>query len=282
MILQDIKQKFRLVNAYEDWKDYRQLLTDMVIDIAGDDKAKTVAVIGAGYCNDIDIKSLCGQFGEIFLVDCDTEALNNVIYGMDEEDAKKVILRQASLTGIEESNVSEFFNDTLIKLQNRGKYLTYHEFDEILMDNLDLLLSKTYTEDEVMKALPRADIAVCNGVCSQLFSVISYFIRSVAASIPEALFKGAMDVADRAEQRLKSKNDVIIPAIVNAILKSAGDYVIFGNEYSKERPVEGAYQCIEAVAKSGHVIKECEATWSFNRNENIEYNMFLQICKGSL
>ena len=282
MILQDIKQKFRLVNAYEDWKDYRQLLTGMVIDAGGSDKSKTIAVIGAGYCNDIDIKSLCRQFNEIILLDCDSEALEKVLIGLGEEDAKKVILRQASLTGIEESDVSEFFNDTLTKLQNRGKYLTYHEFEEILMTNLDRLLGKMYTtEDEVVKALPRSDIMVCNGICSQLFSFFSYFIRSVAASIPEALFKGAMDVADRAEQRLKSKNDVIIPAIVNAILKSAGDYVIFGNEYSKERPVEGAYQCIEAVAKSGHAIKECEATWSFNRNENIEYNMLLQICEGS-
>lgn len=281
MILQDIKKKFRLVNAYEDWMDYRQLLTGMVIDAGGSDKSKIVAVIGAGYCNDIDIKSLCRHFNEIILVDCDSEALEKTLLGLGDEDAKKVILRQASLTDIEESDVSEFFNDTLIKLQNRGKYLTYHEFDEILMANLDLLLSKTYTEDEVMKALPRADIAVCNGVCSQLFSVISYFIRSVATSIPEALFKGAMDVADKAEQGLKSKNDLIIPVIVNAILKSAGDYVIFGNEHSIDHPVEGAYQCIEAVAKSGHVINECEATWSFNRKENIEYNMLLQICEGS-
>ena len=281
MILQEIKQKFKLVNAYEDWKDYRQLLTGMVIDAGGSDKSKTVVVIGAGYCNDIDIKSLCRQFNEIILLDCDSEALEKVLIGLGEEETKKVIPCTLSLTGIEESDISVLFTDTLANLQKCGRYLTYHQFEDILMTNLDRLFGKMYTtEDEVMKALPRADIAVCNGVCSQLFSIISYFIRSVAASIPEALFKGAMDVADRAEQRLKSKNDVIIPAIINAILKSAGDYVIFGNEYSKERPVEGAYQCIEAVAKSGHVIKECEATWSFNRKENIEYNMLLQICKG--
>lgn len=283
MILQDIKQKFRLVNAYEDWKDYRQMLTDMVIDLTRGDKVKTVALIGAGYCNDIDINRLCGQYKEIILADCDSEALDKVFHGLVEEDADKVILKPISITGITESDVSVFFTDTLTRLQGRGKYLTCNEFEDILMINLDRLLGKMYiTEDEVMKVLPQADITVCNGVCSQLFSVISYFIRSVAASIPEALFKGAMDVADRAEQRLKSKNDMIIPAIVNAILNSAGDYVIFGNEYSKERPVEGAYQCIEAVAKSGHVIKECKATWSFNRNENIEYQMLLQVCKGSL
>ena len=58
MILNDIKNKFRLVNAYEDWKDYRLLLTDTVIEAGGGDSTKTLSVIGAGYCNDIDIRRL--------------------------------------------------------------------------------------------------------------------------------------------------------------------------------------------------------------------------------
>ena len=283
MILQEIKKKFELVNAYEDWKDYRQLLTDIVIAACGDDNSKTLAVIGAGYCNDIDLKSLCRHFKEILLVDCDSEALFKVLNGLGDEDAKKVILRPASLTGIEESDLSEFFNDTLTELRKSGKYLTCGEFEEILMTRLDRFLSKIYTtEDEVIKALPRADIAVCNGVCSQLFSIVSYFIRSVAAGIPETLFKGALDVADRAELKLKISNNVVVPAIVNAIINMTGECVIFGNENSPKHPVEGAYQCIEAVKKSGCLIKEYEAKWNFNRKHNIEYNMLLQICNTCL
>ena len=78
MILQDIKRKFRLVDADEDWKDYRQLLTGMVIDAGGGDKIKTVTVIGAGYCNDIDIISLCRNYKAVTLFDCDIEALTKV------------------------------------------------------------------------------------------------------------------------------------------------------------------------------------------------------------
>ena len=75
MILNDIKNKFRLVNAYEDWKDYRLLLTDTAIEAGGGDSTKTLCVIGAGCCNDIDIRRLSAAFEKIYLVDCDTEAL---------------------------------------------------------------------------------------------------------------------------------------------------------------------------------------------------------------
>lgn len=281
MILQDIKRKFRLSDAFEDWKDYRQLLTGMVIDAGGGDKIKTVTVIGAGYCNDIDIISLCRTYKAVTLVDCDLEALTKVKNGLSEIDTKKIKLVPASLTGIDESDISVFFDETLAELQRYGKQLNRLSFEEVIMTNLDKLISKMYTaEDEIVQLLPRTDIAVCNGVCSQLFSVISYFIRSVTASIPDALFTGAFEVADKAEQKLKKCNDVIVPMIVNAIMNVTGDCVIFGNEYINEHPVEGAYQCINAVQKSGSKIKELEAKWNFNRKENIVYNMLLQVCQG--
>ncbi len=281
MILQDIKRKFRLSDAFEDWKDYRQLLTGMVIDAGGGDKTKNVAVFGAGYCNDIDVISMCGHFKNITLIDCDSEALIKVKNGLSAEDAKKIKLLPASLTGMHESDISVFFDVTLAELQRYGKLLTGQSFEEVIMTNLDKLISKMYTaEDEIVQLLPRTDIAVCNGVCSQLFSIISYFIRSVAASIPDALFTGAFEVADKAEQKLKKCNDVIVPMIVNAIMNVTGDCVIFGNEYIKEHPVEGAYQCINAVQKSGSTIKKFEAKWNFNRKEKIVYNMLLQVCQG--
>lgn len=279
MILEDIKQKFKLINAYEDWKDYRQFLTDMVIKADGD-KSKIVTVIGAGYCNDIDIKRLCRHYENIQLVDCDLESMVKFSNKL-EDDTEIVRLLPLSLTGIEESDVSTFFEETLIALKRFGKTLTYEKFEEILMLKLDKLLDKTIaTEEKLSNRLPKSDVFLCNGVCSQLFSIISFFIRSVAGSIPETLFTGAADVAERADQKLKEKNERVIPLICSALLETAGDYVIFGNEYSKKCPVEGAQRCIESVRNSGRVIKETEAVWHFNRKENVNYNMLLQVCVG--
>ena len=274
MILNDIKNKFRLVNAYEDWKDYRLLLTDTVIEAGGGDSTKTLSVIGAGYCNDIDIRRLSAAFEKIYLVDCDTEAMGEAAKTCAKAEPKTI-----SLTGIYEADVSAYFEDTLTALREQGSKLNYEVFKEILTSKLEVLFKKLITnEKDLADQLPHSDIILCNGVCSQLFSMISFFIRSVAGSIPDSLFRDAMQAADIVEQKLKNASEAVIPVICKALLKSA-NCVIFGNEYNKDRPVEGAQCCIDTIRQSGSIIKEIEATWSFNRHENVEYNMLLQICK---
>ena len=274
MILNDIKNKFRLVNAYEDWKDYRLLLTDTVIEAGGGDSTKTLSVIGAGYCNDIDIRRLSAAFEKIYLVDCDTEAM-----GEAAKTCAKAEPKTLSLTGIYEADVSAYFEDTLTALREQGSKLNYEVFKEILTSKLEVLFEKLITnEKDLADQLPHSDIILCNGVCSQLFSMISFFIRSVAGSIPDSLFRDAIQAADIVEQKLKNASEAVIPVICKALLKSA-NCVIFGNEYNKDHPVEGAQCCIDTIRQSGSIIKEIEATWSFNRRENVEYNMLLQICK---
>ena len=274
MILNDIKNKFRLVNAYEDWKDYRLLLTDTVIKAGGGDSTKTLSVIGAGYCNDIDIRRLSAAFEKIYLVDCDAEAMGEAAKTCAKAEPKTI-----SLTGIYEAYVSAYFEDTLTALREQGSKLNYEVLIEILTSKLDVLYEKLITnENDLADQLPHSDIILCNGVCSQLFSMISFFIRSVAGSIPDSLFRDAIQAADIVEQKLKNASEAVIPVICKALLKSA-NCVIFGNEYNKDRPVEGAQCCIDTIRQSGSIIKEIEATWSFNRHENVEYNMLLQICK---
>ena len=209
MILNDIKNKFRLVNAYEDWKDYRLLLTDTVIEAGGGDSTKTLSVVGAGYCNDIDIRHLSAVFEKIYLVDCDAEAM-----GESAKTCAKAEPKTLSLTGIYEADVSAYFEDTLTALREQGSKLNYEVFKEILTSKLEVLFKKLITnEKNLADQLPHSDIILCNGVCSQLFSMISFFIRSVAGSIPDSLFRDAMQAADIVEQKLKNASEAVIPVI---------------------------------------------------------------------
>ncbi len=281
MILDDIKQKFRLTDAYEDWREYRQVLTDTVIECTRGDNSKTIAIIGAGRCNDIDLKVLCRHFEIITLVDCDSTAMNEAVAKLTDDEAKRVEINNTSLTGINETDLNLYFESVLSAVRNQGYKLTYDGFREIILSELEILKHKLTTSDEILiKELPKRDIVLCNGVFSQLFSAISFFVRSVAGSIPDTLFTGAMQAADRLEQELKSMNNVVIPAICKALIQSANDYVIFGNECLKTDPVEGAGQCIEAVRNSGRTVKEFECLWDFNRREKVTYNMLIQVVTG--
>ena len=278
MILDDIKQKFRLPDAYEDWREYRQLLTDTVIECGNGDQSKTIAIIGAGRCNDIDLKALCRHFEIITLVDCDSDAMNEAVAKLTDDAAKRVEINSTSLTGINETDLNLYFESVLSAVRNQGYKLTYDSFEEIILSELEIFKDKLPTSYEILiKELPKRDIVLCNGVFSQLFSAISFFVRSVAGSIPDSLFTGAMQAADRLEQELKSMNNVVIPVICKALIQSANDYVIFGNECLKTDPVEGAGQCIEAVRNSGRTVKEFECLWDFNRREKVTYNMLIQV-----
>ena len=278
MILDDIKQKFRLPDAYEDWREYRQLLTDTVIECGNGDQSKTIAIIGAGRCNDIDLKALCRHFEIITLVDCDSDAMNEAVAKLTDDEAKRVEINSTSLTGINETDLNLYFESVLSAVRNQGYKLTYDSFEEIILSELEIFKDKLPTSYEILiKELPKRDIVLCNGVFSQLFSAISFFVRSVAGSIPDSLFTGAMQAADRLEQELKSMNNVVIPVICKALIQSANDYVIFGNECLKTDPVEGAGQCIEAVRNSGRTVKEFECLWDFNRREKVTYNMLIQV-----
>ena len=278
MILDDIKQKFRLPDAYEDWREYRQLLTDTVIECGNGDQSKTIAIIGAGRCNDIDLKALCRHFEIITLVDCDSDAMNEAVAKLTDDEAKRVEINSTSLTGINETDLNLYFESVLSAVRNQGYKLTYDSFEEIILSELEIFKDKLPTSYEILiKELPKRDIVLCNGVFSQLFSAISFFVRSVAGSIPDSLFTGAMQAADRLEQELKSMNNVMIPVICKALIQSANDYVIFGNECLKTDPVEGAGQCIEAVRNSGRTVKEFECLWDFNRREKVTYNMLIQV-----
>ena len=281
MILDDIKQKFRLPDAYEDWREYRQLLTDTVIECGNGDQSKTIAIIGAGRYNDIDLKALCRHFEIIKLVDCDSDAMNEAVAKLTDDEAKRVEINSTSLTGINETDLNLYFESVLSAVRNQGYKLTYDSFEEIILSELKILKDKLPTSYEILiKELPKRDIVLCNGVFSQLFSAISFFVRSVAGSIPDSLFTGAMQAADRLEQELKSMNNVVIPVICKALIQSANDYVIFGNECLKTDPVEGAGQCIEAVRNSGRTVKEFECLWDFNRREKVTYNMLIQVVTG--
>ena len=214
-------------------------------------------------------------------MDCDSDAMNEAVAKLTDDEAKRVEINSTSLTGINETDLNLYFESVLSAVRNQGYKLTYDSFEEIILSELEIFKDKLPTSYEILiNELPKRDIVLCNGVFSQLFSAISFFVRSVAGSIPDSLFTGAMEAADRLEQELKSMNNVVIPVICKALIQSANDYVIFGNECLKTDPVEGAGQCIEAVRNSGRTVKEFECLWDFNRREKVTYNMLIQVVTG--
>ena len=276
-VYDDIKKKFVLPDAYDDWKEYRELLTDKVIGLRKGNPEKTVCVIGAGRCNDIDKHKLLDAFANVSLVDYDTDAVGGVFKGLTNKEIWKLYIREMSLTGITEKDISGFCEDTILAMRSCGNALRVDDFYGIVCNGIEKLKSRMIKSgEEILKILPKSDIVLCNGVFSQLFSTISFFIKSCAASMPERLIPEAMTAAAKLEEEITLISRDIVPVITGAIIGSANEYAVFGNEYSEEHPVEGACRCIDAV-RNEKVVEESRYIWDFNRKRNIRYEMLIQV-----
>ena len=287
-IYKQIKNKFIMKNAREDWTAYRVHFTDLVVrllsemqsQMSGDPASGSVMLIGAGRCNDIELRTLAISAENVILLDVDKDAMREAAFGLPDELRQKVECREASVTGITEADLDAFCNDLLSFVRSAGKDLTMERLRSQLNAGLDVLDDKLFRkEDELFGILPEAsaDILVCNGVFSQFFSMLSFFIRSLFYSLQEIL-PDVGSLENEVNKRIRGMNDHIIPIINRAFCTVARKGIVLGNEYMPDRPVEGAYRCIEYVRNNLRPV-ELHLAWDFNCEEGITYDMLIQICR---
>lgn len=278
-VYQQIKEKFIMKNAREDWIGYRDQLTDLIIKRMSETSSRSVAVVGAGRCCDIDLGRIVLKADKTFLLDIDRDAMQEAVGSLPSELRKKAEPKTISLTGIEEKDLSFFCDDMITFVRMHGRTLSLDLVRKKLMSGLDVLEDKLVRkEEDLLGILPEAsaDMILCSGVCSQLFSVLSFFIRSLIHSLPELLPEAAV-LEEEANVRIREMDEQVILVIDRALCKAARRVVIFGNEFLPKHPVEGAHQCIWDI-RNRLLPEEIHLTWDFNPAEGISYDMLLQIC----
>jgi len=83
---------------WEHGSKHREILTGCLVDLAG--QQQRLCVLGAGNCNDLDLKRLSQVFREIHLVDLDEQALDHAVQSQSLANDSKVILHTHDLTGV--------------------------------------------------------------------------------------------------------------------------------------------------------------------------------------
>lgn len=267
-------------DAYSDWKDYRESLTDIVLSYPGE----KLAIVGAGRCNDIDVDRLYETFSGITLIDIDEEAMREGMARLDDVNIEKTEIKRLSLNGLYEEDIDAFCDKLLSYVRSEGKNLTDKKYVKKISDMLNILKERMISNmDELEDYLTGEsfDIILCNGVFSQLLSMLSFFINSVSQSIIDAGIFDSQKTTQKTEAYLTQINNELIPVIVNILIDSANKTVIFGNEYSEDGNIEGAYQCIKYIREK-YKPKERYLKWSFNIKEKTEYDMLIQIINKNI
>ncbi len=172
-------------NARTDWASYRSRLTDKLTGLLSAGKKESVMIVGAGRCNDIDLVRLGEAAEKIILADVDDEGMKAAISKMPAEKQMKVQCKVMSLTGIGSEDTEAFCEEILYYARKNAGSLSKEAFRDHLMSELEKLLKiSERTEEELLCLMPgkSADIVVCCGVCSQHFTGLSFFIRSLLYS----------------------------------------------------------------------------------------------------
>lgn len=94
-LYEDLLQKQFLPHAYEDWAEYRNAISNYLIASTAADS--TLAIFGAGCCNDWDLSLLAGHFSSITLIDNNLPAMKQALKRYQLETYPTITLTNAIL-----------------------------------------------------------------------------------------------------------------------------------------------------------------------------------------
>ena len=190
-LFQQIKNGFNIPDAWYFWKDYRNQLTALIREKAVEPQ-DSLLILGAGRCCDIDLNILAGHCEKIVLLDTDSGAMREALERYELEASSKVSLACGSLTGISESDIEAFFQSLLAFVVSQGIRLTEEAFRIRTLEGLQALEQKLYVTEEQFAGVlvpESCDAVVCAGVHSQLFSLLSYSWKVLAANVSAQIFR---------------------------------------------------------------------------------------------
>ena len=274
-VIDEIKKEFEIPGAFESWAFYREEVTDLILGTAS---TGSIALLGIGPANDIDLRRLSERFESITLIDLDREGMERglVRYGL--QHCPRVHLWSASLSGVTMEDVAAFFETLYDQVVRSSRALTESAFMEMSQAALEQIRRKVLTTRAMLQEkLPKEhyDMVVSAGLHSQFWSILSYSWLTLAGNVEEQILGHAMN-HDPFFEALRSIDDVFIP-MLNEVMLSMGDRAIIAAEEDEAHPVEGAFQSMQDIRRRYPDVKEQRLHWPFRPEEGKSYEMVFQI-----
>lgn len=236
-IFQKIVENYTIQNAYENWADYRKRVTDYLIKYT--QQGKTIAILGVGESNDIDLKRLYEHTGNLTLVDKNQVGMTSALKKYALEDAPNIELVQKDFVGISDAEYKDIIGICLHDMKEMGQSFSPLTTAPKVIKKMDEFYSKVNSKD-VELGIEQHDYVVAIGVASQLNS----FIEHVWSIFLQVIKKTDSTVANRASQQ----NDIFIPKFCKAIENTTLERMFVGVEIlevQKQSGVQGAQQTIK-------------------------------------
>ncbi|MCI5621688.1 MAG: hypothetical protein MR355_09045 [Lachnospiraceae bacterium] len=267
-IYEKLQSLQHIEHAYENWTDYRNVMTNYILTHTGMDS--TLAIFGAGMCNDIDLSLLAGHFKQITLIDSDAAAMNAAKERYGLEDYPRIPCSVCDLTGISSRRYEEFSDLLLDQIKIFGTSIDM----ELLSDCAISYLHDVYDHlpaQPVVFAADSFDYSMAFGLHSQLNNMFAWIYDAVTASLPKRDTSVHRYIASQTKDIVKKANNTIFHCTKKA--------AFFANERmstASDTPIAGAYDCILDVKDRYPDCTAAMVNWPFAPDRGIIYQMLLQ------
>ncbi len=245
--------KFKVHDAFSDWKAYRSRLTEYIISHS--EGCRSIAILGVGSSNDIDLSRIYGGFEDITLFDIDKAAMKEALrkYGLDGKPGVSCV--EADFFGLDKKDYVNF-----IKASKPG-------------EELEKMYEKVHKHCFNLGER-RYDVCVAVGLHSQLNAMPDYLVN-------------VLDLEGKREltERIVSENEYVAKKMNDAIFDSALWKAFIGTELLEERnggsnQVQGALQAAQDIVNRNtcgelRIEKVIPLEWPFSAHEHRKYTMGL-------
>ncbi len=253
--------------AYTDWAGYRERLTGFILEQTA--PRTTACIIGAGACNDFNLRRLSGHFDSLLFLDRNIEAMREGVarQGICIPEGN---LLCADLLGIPEDVYRSIADHMLaaIREQQRRTAPDVKTVERLFLREMDAAYMNRQP-DKLMEQSGIADYVICCGVHSQLLTVFPQMAN---------VYRRYIDIRPEAiEQKVRRWIPGVMAEMNETLFRWAGKGVIVGlEEYriGEIGGIDGASQALDLLKKSGHtVLAQSSLRWDFDPKQNKAYQM---------
>ena len=270
----ELKKLTIMKNAYDDWADYRDNLTKIIVS---DTVPRTnVMIIGVGDCNDINLKVLADHFDLVCLADrniLDVKSLCDK-YNIDTVKRNNIFSQTIDLVGISDDAYRKTA-DEITGFMKKGSKLPE------ISDLADYVIKK-YT-DMYENAVPdfnelntEYDYVIISGVYSQLFNMPAMMWDVFSEDYHDGDGENAVvyhEISKFTDKRISGIND--------NLLRISKRGLITNNEakrVGRKGAVEGAYQFFKDIQRrldegSADIKSSEKLLWPFDLSQEKLYEM---------
>lgn len=246
----DMMATYSIPDSFSRWENYREQVTEYIVQ--NTEPGKSIAVIGVGEGNDIDLTRIYEHCGSLTLMDINVKGMETAVERYGLKGMPDVRCIRCDLLGISEEEYLGLFDIVLEDLdaaEEKGIRWSPSMSVDKYRDELGRLYERIngFPVDIGSESF---DYTVMVGVHSQLNSlperIWSLFLE--AAGYAGALAYEGGEIADL----VRRENDIHIPRVNEALLRMTRESAFIGLERYEllgDHIVEGAYQALKDIDK---------------------------------